>query len=61
MQRSHIVSLLFHGAYGVIDDFPDYLSIYNYAASSIAFVMLASFVSISVHSLFVVAVVMSYR
>ena len=47
--------------YGLVDDFPDDLGIDNSAASSIAFVMLASFVSISVDSMLVVAVVMFYR
>ena len=47
--------------YGVIDVFPDDLGIDNSAASSIAFVILASFVSISVHYMFVVAVVMCSR
>ena len=47
--------------YGVVDVFPGDLRIDNSAASSIAFVTLASFVSISVHSMFVVAVVISYR
>ena len=37
--------------------FPDDLGIDNSAASSIALVILASFVSISVHSMFVVVVV----
>ena len=42
--------------------FPDDLGIdNNSAASSIAFVMLASLVSVSVHSMSVVAVVMCYR
>ena len=47
--------------YGVVDVFPDDLGIGNSVASSIAFVMLASLVSISVHSVFVVAVVMCSR
>ena len=47
--------------YDVVDVFPDDLSIDNSAASSIAFVILASFVSIYVHSMFVVAVVMCSR
>ena len=47
--------------YGVVDVFPDDLGIDNSAASSIAFVILASFVSLSVHSMFVVAVVMCSR
>ena len=47
--------------YGVVDDFPNDLGIDNSAASSIAFVMLASFVSIYVYSKFVVAVVICYR
>ena len=44
--------------YGVVDIYPDDLGIDNSAASSIAFVMLASLVSISVHSMLVVVVVM---
>ena len=48
--------LFFH--YGVLMFFPDDLGIDNFAASSIAFVILASLVSISVHSMLVVAVVM---
>ena len=47
--------------YGVADVFPDDLGIDNSAASSIAFVMLASFVSTSVHSMIVVDVVMCSR
>ena len=47
--------------YGVVDDFPDDFGIDNSATSSIAFVMLASFVSISVHSKFVVAVIICSR
>ena len=43
--------------YGVVDVFPDDLDIDNSAASSISFVILASFISISIHSMFVVAVV----
>ena len=46
--------------YGV-DDFPDDFGIDNSAASSIAFVLLALFVSISVHSIFVIAVVICSR
>ena len=41
--------------------FSDGLGIDNYSSSSIAFVILASFVSISVHSMFVAAVVMCSR
>ena len=41
--------------------FPDDLGIDNSVASSIAFVMLASLVSITVHSMLVEAVVMCYR
>ena len=44
--------------YGVVDVLPDDLGIDNSAASIIAFVMLAYLVSISVHSVLVVAVVM---
>ena len=44
--------------YGVVDVFPDDMGIDNSSASSIAFVILASFVSISVHYIFGVAVVM---
>ena len=44
--------------YGVVDIFPDDLGIDNSAASSIAFVILASFVSIYIHSMCVVAVIM---
>ena len=40
--------------YGVVDVFPDDLGIDNSASSSIAFVILAPFISISVHSMFVV-------
>ena len=47
--------------YGVVDVLHDNLGIDDYAASSIAFVMLASFVSRSVHSMLVIAVVMCYR
>ena len=47
--------------YGVVDVFPDDLGIDNSAASSIGFVKLASFVSVSVHSMLVVAVVMCSR
>ena len=47
--------------YGIADAIPDDLGIANSAASSIAFVMLASFVSTSVHSMLVVDVVMCYR
>ena len=47
--------------YGVVDVFPDDLDIDNSAASSIVFVILASYVSLSVHPMFVVAVVMSSR
>ena len=39
--------------YGVVDVFPDDMGIDNSAASSIAFVMFASLVSISVHSMLV--------
>ena len=49
---------MFFLQYGVVDVFPDDLGIDNAAASSIVFVMLASFVSISVNSMLVVAVVM---
>ena len=38
--------------YCVVDDFSDDLGIDNSTASSIAFVMLASFVPISVHYMF---------
>ena len=41
--------------------FPDDLGNDNYAASGIECVMLASFVSISVHSTYVIAVVMCSR
>ena len=41
--------------------FPDDLGIDNSAASNIAFVMLASLVSISVHSMLVTAIVMCSR
>ena len=51
--------LFFH--YSGVDVFPDDLGIDNSAASSIALLILASFVSISVHSKFVVAVVMCSR
>ena len=44
--------------YGVVYIFPDDLGIDNSAASGIAFVMLASFLSIPVHYMPVVAVVM---
>ena len=47
--------------YGVVNVFPDDLGIDISAASNIAVVILASFESISVHSMFVVAVVMCYR
>ena len=48
--------------YGVVDDvYPDELGIHNFAASTIAFLMLASFVSIHVHSMLVIAVVMCSR
>ena len=52
--------------YGVVDVFPDDLGIDNSAASSIAFVMLSSLVSMydyhtNAHSMLVVAVVMCYR
>ena len=47
--------------YGGVDVFPDDMGINNSAASSIAFVMLASLVSIYVHSMLVVAVVMCSR
>ena len=47
--------------YGVVDTFPGDLDIEKSAASSIAFVMFASFVSIYVHSMFVVAVVICCR
>ena len=46
---------------GVVDGIPVDLGIYNYSASSITFIMLASFVSIFVPSMFVVAVVMCSR
>ena len=52
---------MFFFLYGVVDVFPDDLGIDNYAASSIAFVIFASFISIYVHSLFVVLVVMCSR
>ena len=38
--------------YGVVDDFLDSLGIDKFAASSITFVMLASSVSMSLHSMF---------
>ena len=44
--------------YGVVDVFPDNLGIDNYAASIIAVVILALFITIYVHSMFVVSVVM---
>ena len=44
--------------YGVVDIVPDDLGIDNSSASSIAFAMLASLVSIYVYSMLVVAVVM---
>ena len=44
--------------YGLLMFSPDHLGIDNSAASCIAFVILASFVSIYVYSMFVVAVVM---
>ena len=48
--------------YGVVDVlFPDDMGIDNFVASSIDFVMLASLVSISVHSMLVVAVVVCSR
>ena len=47
--------------YGVVDVFHSDFDIDNSAASSIALVMFASFVSIYVHSMLVVAVVMCYR
>ena len=47
--------------YGVAHVFPDELCIDNSPASNIALVMLASLVSISVHSMLLVAVVMCYR
>ena len=47
--------------YGVFDVFPDDLSLDNCVASSIAFVMLASLVSIYVHYMLVGAVVMCCR
>ena len=47
--------------YGVVDVFPDDLDIDNSAVSSIAFVILVSFVLIFVHSMFVIAVVMCSR
>ena len=47
--------------YGVVDVFSDDFGNNNYTASGIAFVILASFVTISVHSMFVVAVVMCSR
>ena len=39
--------------YGVVDVFHDDLGIDNFAASSIAFVMLTSLVSISVNSIYI--------
>ena len=47
--------------YGVVDVFPNDFGIDNYEASSIAFVMLASLVSIFVHSMLVVSVVLCSR
>ena len=47
--------------YGAADVFPDDLGIANSAASKIAFVLLASFVSTSVHSMLVVDVIMCSR
>ena len=47
--------------YGVVDVFPDDLGIDKSTVLSIAFVMLASLVSISAHSMLVVAVVMCSR
>ena len=47
--------------YGVVDDFPDDLGIDISATSSIAFAMLALFVSIYIHPIFVVAVLMCSR
>ena len=47
--------------YGVVYVIPDDLGIDYSAASSKAFVILASYVSISVHSMFVVVVVMCAR
>ena len=55
-----LIPMLFF-QYGVADVFPDDFGIANSAASSIAFVMLVSFVSISVHSMFDVVVVMCSR
>ena len=55
-----IIPMLFF-QYGVVDVFPDDLSIDNSTGSSIAFVMFASLVLIYVHSMLVVAVVMCYR
>ena len=47
--------------YDGVDVFPDDLDIDNSAASIIAFVMLASFVSLSVHSILVVTLVMFFQ
>ena len=47
--------------YDVADVFPDDLGIDNSAASSIVVVMLVSFVSISVHFMFVIAVILCPR
>ena len=52
--NSHVVFF----QYSVVNVFPDDLGIDNSAASSIAFVMLASFISIYAHAMLVVAVIM---
>ena len=55
-----LIPMLFF-QYDAVDDFPGDLGIDNYVASSKYFVMLASFVSISVLFMFVIAVVMCSR
>ena len=55
-----LIPMLFF-QYGVADVLPDDFAMDNSAASSIAFVMVVSFVSTSVHSMLVVVVVMCSR
>ena len=55
-----LIAMLFF-QYGVADVLPDDFGMDNSAASSIAIVMLVSFVSTSVHSMLVVVVVICSR
>ena len=52
---------MFFFQYSLVDVFLDDMGIDNSASSSISFVMLASFASLSLHSMFVVAVEMGSR